>query len=318
MIKILANDGIHPDGKLLLEEANYQVDTERIAQEELMKVLPDYDGIIIRSATKVRKELIDACPKLKLIARAGVGIDNIDHEYARSKGIEVINTPKASSLAVAELVLGQIYTLSRQLHDANRQMPTEAGDTEFKMLKKRYSKGLQVSGRTLGIVGFGRIGQELARLALGVGMQVLASDLQEREVQIELKSPHAPGASFGIDLKTSSLERLLKESDFISIHVGGASTFVTSELLAKMKNGAFLINTSRGSVIDEAALLAALDSDKLAGAALDVFMNEPKPSRVLLDHPKISLTPHIGASTLEAQRNIGLELADAFIAFFGS
>ena len=317
MIKILANDGIHPDGKLLLEEANYQVDTEHVPQDKLHEILPQYDGLIVRSATKVRKELIDACPNLKLIARAGVGIDNIDYEYAQSKGIKVINTPNASSQAVAELVLGHIFTLARDLQAANRLMPSQ-GQTQFKVLKEQFSNGYQVRGRVLGIVGFGRIGQELAKLALGVGMRVVAADLQEREVQIALDSPHAPGTTWSFQVKTGSLERVLRESDFISIHVGGADALIKAEEIARMKDGAFLINTSRGSVIDEQALIEALDSGKLGGAALDVFKNEPKPNPAILQHPKISLTPHIGASTLEAQRYIGLELADAFIEFFGS
>lgn len=318
MIKILANDGIHADGKLLLEEAQYQVETNKIPQEELKAKLPEYDAIIVRSATKVRKELIDACPNLKMIARAGVGMDNIDVEYARSKGIKVINTPKASSLAVAELVMAQVFNLARFLNNANRDMPKE-GTTAFKQLKKRYSKGSQIRGRKLGIIGFGRIGHELARVAMGVGMRVLATDLIDKEVDIHIGTPDVDNAALAVQLKTVSFEKVIRESDFISVHVpfGGGKSLIGAEQMAGMKKGVYLINTSRGGVIDENALLEALESGQVGGAALDVFLNEPTPDERLLNHPNISATPHIGASTVEAQRYIALELADAFIDFFG-
>lgn len=318
MIKILANDGIHADGKLLLEEAQYEVDTNKIPQEELAEKLPAYDAIIIRSATKVRKELIDACPNLKMIARAGVGMDNIDVEYARSKGIKVINTPKASSLAVAELVMAQVFNLARFLNNANRDMPKE-GTTAFKQLKKKYSKGSQIRGRKLGIIGFGRIGHELARVAMGVGMHVLATDLIDQEVDIHISTPDIDNAALAVQLKTVSFEKVIRESDFISVHVpfGGGKSLIGAEQMAAMKKGVYLINTSRGGVIDENALLEALESGQVGGAALDVFLNEPTPDERLLNHSNISATPHIGASTVEAQRYIALELADAFIDFFG-
>jgi D-3-phosphoglycerate dehydrogenase len=317
MIKILVNDGIHPDGKLLMEEAKYHVNDNKIPQEELMERLPEYDAIIVRSATKVRKELIDQCPNLKVIARGGVGMDNIDVEYARSKGIKVINTPKASSQSVAELVIGHLFALSRFLHRANRDMPAK-GATEFKALKKQYSKGVQLRGKTLGIVGFGRIGQEVARLALGLGMRVVATDLYDNTVNIDLNTPDVDNISFSIRIKTVSFERVLAESDYITIHVPSSDQPVLgANELKKLKDGVFLVNTSRGGTIEESALLEALNAGKVAGAALDVFVNEPNPNESLLNHPKISVSPHIGASTLEAQRNIGLELADAFIEVFG-
>jgi D-3-phosphoglycerate dehydrogenase len=317
MIKILVNDGIHPDGKLLMEEAKYHVNDNKIPQEELMERLPEYDAIIVRSATKVRKELIDQCPNLKVIARGGVGMDNIDVEYARSKGIKVINTPKASSQSVAELVIGHLFALSRFLHRANRDMPAK-GATEFKALKKQYSKGVQLRGKTLGIVGFGRIGQEVARLALGLGMRVVATDLYDNTVNIDLNTPDVDNISFSIRIETVSFERVLAESDYITIHVPSSDQPVLgANELKKLKDGVFLVNTSRGGTIEESALLEALNAGKVAGAALDVFVNEPNPNESLLNHPKISVSPHIGASTLEAQRNIGLELADAFIEVFG-
>ncbi|MCH2044126.1 MAG: D-2-hydroxyacid dehydrogenase [Saprospiraceae bacterium] len=319
MVKILANDGIHPYGKLLLEEAKYQVDTERIPQDQLVERLPEYDAVIVRSATKIRKELIDACPNLKMIARAGVGMDNIDVQYAREKGIQVINTPAASSRSVAELVVGHLLVLGRSLHMANREMPV-GGITQFKALKKRFSKGLELGGKTLGIIGFGRIGQELAKIALGMGMDVVTTDLLEREVQINIGTPRVNNATFAIKLKTTSLDEVLAKSDFISVHIpfSGGESPINAAAIEKMKDGVLLVNTSRGGVIDEDALIAALDSGKVAGAALDVFVGEPTPREDILTHPKISLSPHIGASTIEAQRNIGLELADAFIEFFGT
>jgi D-3-phosphoglycerate dehydrogenase len=317
MIKILVNDGIHADGKLLLEEAAYQVETTKVPQEELATKLPEYDAIIVRSATKIRKELIDQCPNLKLIARGGVGMDNIDVDYARSKGIKVINTPKASSQSVAELVVGHLFTLARFLHRSNRDMPA-TGNSEFKALKKQYSKGVQLRGKTLGIIGFGRIGQAVARMAYGLGMRVLAGDLERYEVDIHLHTPEASNVSFAIQTKTVSVQKVIENSDFITIHVPSVDKPVIGITeLAQMKEGVFLINTARGGTIDEDALLAALASGKVAAAALDVFENEPSPKAELLNHPQISVTPHIGASTLEAQRNIGLELADALIDFFG-
>jgi len=318
MIKILANDGLEADGKLLLEEAGYQVETNHIPQDQLKELLPDFDAVIVRSATKIRKELIDACPRLKVIARAGVGMDNIDVEYAQSKGIKVINTPRASSLAVAELVMAQIFTLARFLHMANREMSAN-GIEKFKELKNKYSEGSQVRGRTLGIIGFGRIGQELARVAMGVGMKVLASDLEEKDVQINIPVPDNTNVSLNLKFKTVSFEKILRDSDFISVHVPGGKSgaLIGASEIARMKDGVYLINAARGGVIDENALLDALDSGKVAGAALDVFNNEPTPDARLLNHPKISATPHIGASTVEAQRYIALELADAFIEHFG-
>ncbi|MCB0624547.1 MAG: D-2-hydroxyacid dehydrogenase [Saprospiraceae bacterium] len=318
MIRILANDGIDPDAQMLLEEAGYEVDTQKVAQDNLLKVLPQYDVIIVRSATKVRRELIDACPNLKVIARGGVGLDNIDVEYAQSKGIEVMNTPAASSQSVAELAFAHMFTLARFLHQANRAMPVKGG-TAFKDLKNAYSSGLQLRGKTLGIIGFGRIGQEVARIGLALGMNVLPVDLVVEEASIDIHLYHTEDISLSVKLKSADWEEALTKSDFITMHVPftGGQPLIGEAEIARMKQGVFLINTARGGAIDEEALLKGLESGKVAGAGLDVFDFEPTPRPELLQHDRVSLSPHIGAATNEAQANIGLELADKILAFFG-
>jgi len=315
MVKILANDGIHPDGRLLLEEADYIVEEDKIPQEVLAERIADYDVLIVRSATKVTKAVIDGGKNLKIIARGGVGLDNIDLEYAQQKGIQVFNTPMASSRAVAELAIAHLFSLSRMLQRSNREL---AAGGDFKKLKKAYETGFQIKGKTLGIVGFGRIGQEVAKIALGLGMSVRAHDpfVQEAEIGIQLND--FKEIKFSLNISTESLDKILRESDFISFHIpGSGKAAITADELAKMKNGVFLINTARGGVIDEEALLIALDSGKVAGVGLDVFENEPTPREALLKHPNVSCTPHIGASTVEAQSYIGMELADKILAFFG-
>ena len=314
MVKILVNDGIEADGKLLLEEAGYEVNTTKVAQEALVNELPNYDVIIVRSATQVRKELIDACPNLKIIARGGVGTDNIDVAYARSKGIEIITTPAASSQSVAELALGHILNLARFLHRSNREMAT--GD--FKKLKSAYAEGVQLRGKTLGIIGFGRIGQELARMGFAMGMNVMVSDPVITETDLTINLYNTKDVKLSIHLRSYPLGEVLKNADVVSLHTPALSKpLIGADEIASMKNGAFIINCARGGVIDEDALFAALESGKLGGAGLDAFKNEPNPRADLLNHPRVSVSPHIGAATLEAQANIGLELADKIIAFFG-
>jgi D-3-phosphoglycerate dehydrogenase / 2-oxoglutarate reductase len=317
MIKILANDGIHPYGKQLLEEANYFVDTNNYPQAELPKILPDYDVIIVRSATKVRKELIDACPNLKIIARGGVGMDNIDYDYAVSKGIRVFNTPAASSQAVAELAFAHMFSLARLLHNSNRNMPKK-GDTEFEKLKKVASKGIQLRGRTLGIIGFGRIGQEVARIGLAMGMNVMPVDLVNSTREIGINLYNLEDVRLSIKLATTDWDKMLRKADFITLHVPySGKPLIGKEELEKMKNTSYVINTARGGAVDEEALLYALNNGKIAGAGLDVFENEPSPRKELLEHPLVSLSPHIGAATMEAQTNISLEIAEQILAFFG-
>lgn len=316
MIKILANDGIHPDGRLLLEEADYEVSEEKIPQSELAERIGEFDVLIVRSATKVTKDIIDAGRNLKIIARGGVGLDNVDVEHAQSKGIQVYNTPAASSRAVAELAVGHMFTLARMLQRSNREMPT----SDFKKLKKAYETGSQLFGKTVGIVGFGRIGQEVARICLGVGMRVRAHDPFVNEAEIGVLLSDQPDVRLKTLIRTVSMNDLLKTSDIISIHIpfSGGRAVITADEIGKMKEGVWLINTARGGAIDEQALLDGLASGKIGGAGLDVFENEPSPRAELLGHPAISVTPHIGANTIEAQSYIGMELADKILAFFGA
>ncbi len=309
--KILANDGIDNQGKALLEKAGFTVVTDKVAQDQLASAINSegYVALTVRSATTVRKEVIDACPGLKVIGRGGVGMDNIDVDYARSKGLQVINTPAASSNSVAELVFAHLFNAVRFLYDSNRQMPA-SGAGKFDELKKKYAKGVELRGKTMGVIGFGRIGQNVGRIALGLGMKVLAFDPFVKQAEIELE---IADKKVKVPVNTVSMEEVLKQSDFVTFHVPGGKLVSETEL-ALMKNGVILINTARGGVIDENELIKALDNGKVAHACLDVFENEPKPSTAILAHAKISLSPHIGAATNEAQERIGIELAEKMIA----
>lgn len=309
--RILANDGIDATGKKMLEEAGFTVVTDKVPQEKLAAEInaAGYAALTVRSATQVRKDLINACPALKVIARGGVGMDNIDVEYAKSKGISVINTPAASSNSVAELVIAHAFGTARFLYDSNREMPSQ-GQTKFDELKKKYSKGVELRGKTFGIIGIGRIGQGVARMALGLGMKVVCHDPYVNEAEISLDIEGAPAVK--IKIRSAAAEEVYRTADYITFHVPGGQLVNTAEL-DLMKKGVVLINTARGGVINEEALLVALDSGKVAHACLDVFNNEPKPSEKILRHPKISLSPHIGAATNEAQERIGVELAEKLI-----
>jgi D-3-phosphoglycerate dehydrogenase len=314
-MKVLANDGISAAGKNKLHMAGIQLIDNSIPQEELASFInaENIDVLLVRSATKVRKDLIDTCPGLKMIGRGGVGLDNIDTDYASEKGIVVFNTPAASSQSVAELVIGHIMGLVRHIHDSNRRMPTE-GQTDFNKLKKAYSKGTEVSGKTLGIIGFGRIGQAVARYAYGLGMRVVAHDpyIQKAVIELEIQGV----TKLNLDVHTVSLHEVLTQSDIISIHVpkqNNGKAVITAEEIEQMKDGVVLVNAARGGVIDEKDLIWGLNSGKVSAAALDVFENEPTPDPEVLKHPKISLTPHTGAATKEAQDRIGLELAQIII-----
>jgi D-3-phosphoglycerate dehydrogenase / 2-oxoglutarate reductase len=317
-MKILANDGISNEGKIALENAGFTVITDKVDQVNLADFVnqEDVEIVLVRSATTVRKEVIDACPNLKLIGRGGVGMDNIDVAYARENGRIVINTPASSSQSVAELVMGHLFAISRSLHHSFKHLET----SDFSTLKKQYGKGIELRGKTLLIVGFGRIGQSLASYALGCGMNILAINAHETTVQIPL-GPFPGIGKINIPiLSTTDLMSALPQADFISLHVPkqvDGSAVIGEKEFAVMKKGAGLVNAARGGVVDEKALLSALESGKIAFAGLDVFENEPNPFHELLKHDKIAVTPHIGAATNEAQDRIGLELADLIIAQFG-
>jgi D-3-phosphoglycerate dehydrogenase len=317
MAKILANDGISPSGVEALESYGYEVSKTNVAQEQLINHINEnqIDVLLVRSATTVRKDLIDACSSLKIIGRGGVGMDNIDVDYARDKGLHVINTPAASSSSVAELVFAHLYGGVRYLFDANRQMPLE-GDTKFKVLKKNYAGGYELRGKTMGIIGFGRIGQETAKIALGVGMNVIAHDPFMEKAALKVALGNNVTVDYSIPM--ASFETVIKDADFISLHVPAQDKPVIGKKeFAMMKKGAGLINAARGGVIDEEALLNALDNGQLSFAGLDTFVNEPKPAMKVLMHPNVSLTPHIGAATKEAQDRIGTELAQQIHAILG-
>lgn len=312
-MKVLANDGISKSGILALEKEGFEVITTKVAQEQVANFVNqnDISVLLVRSATKVRKDIIDACPSLKIIGRGGAGMDNIDVDYAKSKGIQVINTPAASSESVAELVFAHLFSGIRFLHDSNRNMPLE-GDTNFNGLKKAYSNGIELRGKTLGIIGLGRNGQATAKMALGLGMKVIATDISVENATISLSFFDNQTVSFAI--VTQSLESLLQKADFISLHVPTQKNYIIGEKeFAIMKEGVGIVNCARGSALDEVALVAALDSGKVLFAGLDVYENEPTPEIIILMNPKISLTPHIGAATLESQDRIGIELAQQII-----
>jgi D-3-phosphoglycerate dehydrogenase len=312
-MKVLANDGIATSGVVALEKAGFEVILKTVAQEQLANYINenDVDVLLVRSATKVRKDLIDTCPGLKIIGRGGVGMDNIDVDYAKNKGIKVINTPAASSHSVAELVFAHLFGMVRFLHDSNQNMPLE-GDSKFNELKKAYAKGVELKGKTLGILGFGRIGQATAKIGLGIGMKVVAYDPFIKTANVELN--FFDGQKVNFTIETISKKAVLEQADFISLHVPAQDEYVIGSREFKiMKKGAGIVNAARGGVIDEKALIEALEEGKISNAALDVFENEPTPEIKLLMNKNISLTPHIGAATLEAQDRIGEELATQII-----
>ena len=315
-MKILANDGISDSGVEELKKSGFEIITTNVAQEQLENYINTNNvvGLLVRSATTVRKDLIDKCPSLRLIGRGGVGMDNIDVEYAKAKGLSVINTPAASSLSVAELAFAHLMSCSRFLHDSNRNMPLE-GDSNFKKLKKNYAKGSELKNKTIGIIGFGRIGQEVAKIAYGCGMNVIFSDhfLKEAEIKVSFFD----GQSISFKPSLVSLEELLINSDYITLHVPAQKKYlIDKEEFSKMKDGVGIVNAARGGVINEESLIDFIDSGKIKFAGLDTFENEPNPSIKTLMNSKISLTPHIGAATSEAQERIGLELADQIISVF--
>ena len=316
-MKILANDGISESGKNKLEEYGFKVDLTKVSQEQLVDYINtnSITSLLVRSATQVRKDIIDNCPSLKIIGRGGVGMDNIDVEYAKSKGLQVINTPAASSKSVAELVFSHLFSCVRFLHESNRSMPLD-GDSKFKNLKKSYAKGTELSGKTLGIIGFGRIGQEVAKIGIGIGMNIIFFDKLNKEVSLTLN--FFDGQSKTFNLSSSSYEDLLNSSDFITVHIPASDKYIIdSKEFSQMKNGVGILNLSRGGILNEEELLKNIESGKVSFAGIDTFENEPKPSIKILMNSNISLTPHIGAATNEAQDRIGVELADKINEILG-
>ncbi len=298
MAKILVCDKMD-DASLGEIQKRWEADV-KIGQtpEELAENIGPYEAVIVRSATKVRTPAIDAGKNLRVIIRGGVGIDNIDHEYARGKGIDVRNTPAASSASVAEIALAHMFALARNLHKANVTM------RKGEWLKKQY-KGIELAGKTLGIVGIGRIGQSLAEKANALGMRVIAYDKFVKDRPLDY-------------VEMVSFDDLLANSDFVSLHIPSSpdSYVIGANEIAKMKDGAFLINAARGGVVDEKALLDALDSGKLAGAGIDVWEKEPTDNSTLVAHDKVSVTPHLGASTAEAQKRVGKEVIEILEEYF--
>jgi D-3-phosphoglycerate dehydrogenase len=309
MMKILANDGISQSGIDALGKGGFEVITTKVAQNQLENYINEHtiDVILVKNATQVRQELIDACPSIKLIGVLGVGMDNIDAEYAEDQGLYVINAPEASASSVAELVFAHLFGLARFLHASNREMPLE-GDSRFKELKKAYSQGIELKGKTIGIIGFGSIGQAVAKIGLGLGMNVIATDdiITNAPISVDFFN----GQKVTINIDTIPKDELLKEADFITLHVSAQEDYVISKKeIEKMKDGVGIINTARGGILHEVDLVMAIESGKVQFAGLDVFETEPKPAVQLLMNPEISLTPNIGAGTKETQDRIGTELA---------
>ena len=290
-MRILANDGLDKKAVEVFENENYQVDTKHYTLDELKVLLGDYDVLIVRSATKVRRELIDAVKgtRLKLIVRAGVGVDNIDVDYAKAKGIDVRNTPNSSSNSVAELVLGHMFGLARHIITANLTL------REGEWNKKHYT-GIELQGKTLGIIGFGRIGRSLAQKASALGMEVIFYD---------------KFIDYDERFECLKFKEVLRRADFLTLHVQATDRpMIGEDEINLMKDTAIIINTSRGGVVDEDALLDALNGNRIGAAAIDVFTTEPNPNPELCNHPRVSVTPHIGAATAEAQERIGQEVVD--------
>lgn len=310
---VLANDGISEKGVQLLKEADITVLEARVSPEHLSKFINDnnVDVLLVRSATQVRKDLIDECPNLKIIGRGGIGMDNIDVEYAIDKGIYIINTPKASCKSVAELVFAHFFSLARFLHESNRLMPLE-GETNFNALKKSFNNATELSGKTLGVIGMGNIGIEVIKMGISLGMKILAYNRTPKTENIQLS--FFDGQSLDFEIKSVNLDEVLKNSDFISLNTSKTDEYlIDSKELKLMKEGVFIANTARGGVINEVALLDAIESGKVYGAALDVFEKEPTPEVLILMNPALSLSPHVGGNTMDAQNRIGEELAQQII-----
>ena len=314
-MKVLANDGISESGKNALLEAGIEFVEAKVSQEQLIDFINEnkIDVLLVRSATKVRKDIIDACSSLKIIGRGGVGMDNIDVEYAIEKGLYVINTPNASSRSVAEMVFAHFFSLARFLHESNRLMPLE-GDTHFSAMKKSFSKAHELEGKNLGVIGFGEIGKEVIKIGISLGMKVKVLTRKPKTEKISLRFFDGQSINFDIS-STQDWDEFLKDTQFISINTPKTTEYIIdAPQFEKMQDGILIVNTARGGVLNEVELLKAIESGKVAGAALDVFENEPSPELPLLMNPNLSLSPHLGGNTLDAQEKIGTELANQIIA----
>ncbi|KAA0126565.1 3-phosphoglycerate dehydrogenase [Chryseobacterium sp. SN22] len=313
-MRVLANDGISKAGEQALKNAGIEVLDNRVAQDHVISFINEnnVDVLLVRSATKVREDLIDACPNLKIIGRGGIGMDNIDVEYAIEKGKYVINTPTASSKSVAELVFGHFFSLARFLHESNRLMPLE-GETHFNAMKKSFANAYELSGKTLGVIGFGSIGQEVLKIGISLGMRVKVLTRKPKTKTLTLEFFDGQSLNFEIT-STNDMDAFLKDADFISINTPKTNGYIIdTPQFEKMKDGVYIVNTARGGVMNEVALIDFIESEKVAGAALDVFEKEPSPEVLLLMNPALSLSPHIGGNTVDAQEKIGVELAEQII-----
>lgn len=313
-MKVLANDGISEGGKKALEVAGIELLEAKVSQDQLPNFINEnlVDVLLVRSSTKVRAALIDACPSLKIVGRGGIGMDNIDVEYAIEKGLYVINTPHASSRSVAEMVFAHFFSLARFLHESNRLMPLE-GDTHFSALKKSFKNAVELKGKNLGVIGFGGIGTEVVKIGISLGMKVKVLTRNPKTETVTLSFFDGQKVDFKIT-STQDMEELLKDSDFLSINTPkGEAYILDTPEFEKMKDGVFVVNTARGGVLNEVELLKFIESGKIAGAALDVFENEPNPELPLLMNPNLSLSPHLGGNTMDAQEKIGIELAEQII-----
>ena len=311
---VLANDGLSKAGEDLLKEAGIDILEAKVSQENLAQFINEnkVDVLLVRSATKVRKDIIDSCPGLKIIGRGGVGMDNIDVEYAIEKGLYVINTPNASSRSVAEMVFAHFLSLARFLHESNRAMPLE-GDSHFNALKKSFSNAIELEGKTLGVIGFGGIGQEVVKMGISLGMKIKVLTRTPKTETISLEFFDGQTVDFNIT-SDNNTDEFLKDLDFLSINTPKTKEYIIdTPQFEKMKDGIFVVNTARGGVLNEVALLQAIENGKVAGAALDVFENEPTPELTILMNPNMSLSPHLGGNTQDAQQKIGRELAEQII-----
>ena len=309
-MKVLANDGLSESGINALTSAGIEFVEAKVSQEHLANFINEnqIDVLLVRSATQVPQELIDECPSLKIIGRGGVGMDNIDVEYAIEQGLFVINTPNASSRSVAEIVFAHFFSLARYLHESNRLMPLE-GDTHFNAMKKSFSKAIELEGKTLGVIGFGGIGKEVVKMGISLGMKVKVLTRKPKTETISLEFFDGQKVNFEVT-STNNFDEFLNDTDFISINTPKTNEYIIdTPQFEKMKDGVFIVNTARGGVINEVVLIDYIESGKVAGAALDVFENDPTPELQLLMNPNLSLSPHLGGNTLDAQEKIGAELA---------